>query len=63
MKSSRRKQKSKLKAEKKPDTASLAAKLRVDEAAGHIKNGMFSKAMFLYNQVVIILSQILNNCC
>lgn len=42
----------KLKINLKPDSISFATKLRVDEAAGHIKNGMFSKAIILYNQAL-----------
>ena len=51
MKSSRRKQKSKV--DKKQISILMATKLRVDEGAAYIKNGMFNKALFLYNQVII----------
>ncbi|XP_051158776.1 V-type proton ATPase catalytic subunit A-like isoform X2 [Leptopilina boulardi] len=50
MKNTRRK--GKLNLDRKPHSISVAAKLRVDEAAGHIKNGMFTKAIVLYNQAL-----------
>ena len=48
----RKKGKQDSKTRKSPEE--IETKLRVDEATGHLKNGHYSNALFLYNQVSVI---------